>query len=63
MTPKAWFSLLSLNEARNRLLRLPNRPGAVADVAMECGFEHLGRFSESYRNLFNELPSETLRKV
>lgn len=31
-------------------------------VAMDHGFLHLGRFSDSYRRRFGELPSETLRR-
>jgi AraC family transcriptional regulator, ethanolamine operon transcriptional activator len=29
---------------------------------MQWSFWHLGRFSSSYRALFKELPSETLRR-
>ncbi|MCI1025923.1 helix-turn-helix domain-containing protein, partial [Pseudomonas putida] len=34
----------------------------VAEVAMRWSFWHLGRFSESYRQLFKEFPSETLKR-
>ncbi len=34
---------------------------SVTDVALECGFSHLGRFSTRYRALFGESPSETGR--
>jgi len=34
----------------------------IAEVAMRWSFWHLGRFSESYRQLFKELPSETLKR-
>ena len=34
--------------------------GTVTDVAYECGFTHLGRFSAAYRERFDELPSQTL---
>lgn len=34
--------------------------GTVTDVAQECGFSHLGRFSAAYRERFGELPSQTL---
>jgi AraC-like DNA-binding protein len=33
--------------------------GSVTDVAQECGFTHLGRFSAAYRERFGELPSQT----
>jgi len=33
----------------------------VAEIAVECGFWELGRFSVAYRRLFGESPSHTLR--
>ncbi|WP_462381321.1 AraC family transcriptional regulator [Pseudomonas sp. Marseille-QA0892] len=35
---------------------------SVTAIALDHGFLHLGRFSESYRLQFGELPSETLRR-
>jgi transcriptional regulator GlxA family with amidase domain len=35
---------------------------SVSDVAMENGFFELGRFAHYYRKLFDENPSETLKK-
>jgi len=35
----------------------------VAEVAMHWSFWHLGRFSSSYRALFKELPSDTLKRA
>jgi AraC-like DNA-binding protein len=34
----------------------------VTDIATECGFWELGRFSVEYRALFGEAPSESLRR-
>jgi AraC-like DNA-binding protein len=33
--------------------------GTVTDVALECGFAHMGRFSAAYKQRFGELPSRT----
>lgn len=33
----------------------------VTELALDYGFAHLGRFSESYRQQFGELPSHTLK--
>ncbi|MGY1951324.1 helix-turn-helix domain-containing protein [Pseudomonas pergaminensis] len=60
MSPAQWLRLRRLNGARRELL---NSTGTtVAEVAMNWSFWHLGRFSSSYRALFKELPSETLKR-
>jgi AraC-like DNA-binding protein len=62
MTPSHWLRLRRLNSAHRELLgRTPNET-TVAEVAMNWSFWHLGRFSSSYRALFKELPSETLKR-
>ena len=33
----------------------------VTEIAMNCGFNHLSKFSIKYKERFGELPSETLR--
>ncbi|MGY4495180.1 AraC family transcriptional regulator [Pseudomonas sp. TE3610] len=35
---------------------------SVSELAMDHGFFHLGRFSQSYRQQFGELPSQTLAR-
>jgi AraC-like DNA-binding protein len=49
-----------LEMAHLRLQEDAPEAGRVAAVAAECGFGHLGRFSQEYRNRFGELPSETV---
>lgn len=61
MTPACWLRLRRLNGARRDLLQ--GDSGTVAEVAMRWSFWHLGRFSESYRHLFKEFPSATLRRA
>ncbi|MCU7247158.1 helix-turn-helix domain-containing protein [Pseudomonas koreensis] len=62
MTPSHWLRLRRLNSAHRELLRRRPTETTVAEVAMHWSFWHLGRFSSSYRALFNELPSETLKR-
>jgi len=62
LPPAHWLRLRRLNGARRDLLRQGPGEVTVAEVAMRWSFWHLGRFSESYRQLFRELPSETLRR-
>jgi hypothetical protein len=43
-------------------LRLRFRRDCVSAVANRWGFWHLGQLAADYRNLFDELPSETLAR-
>jgi AraC-like DNA-binding protein len=63
MTPTHWLRLRRLNSAHRELLRRSPMDTTVAEVAMQWSFWHLGRFSSSYRALFRELPSETLKRT
>ncbi|MBK5517161.1 helix-turn-helix domain-containing protein [Pseudomonas sp. TH10] len=62
MTPTHWLRLRRLNSAHRELLGRSPMDTTVAEVAMKWSFWHLGRFSSSYRALFKELPSETLKR-
>lgn len=62
ISPKKWFRQIALNRIRSSLIRKKARPGIVAEEAMKYSFEHLGRFSKDYRNLFGESPSQTARR-
>ncbi|MGP6429693.1 MULTISPECIES: helix-turn-helix domain-containing protein [Pseudomonas] len=62
MSPSHWLRLRRLNSARRELLKRSPADTTVAEVAMNWSFWHLGRFSSSYRALFKELPSETLKR-
>ncbi|SKC99399.1 AraC-type DNA-binding protein [Burkholderia sp. CF099] len=61
VSPVTYLRLVRLNRARRDLV---NASGAlqVKDVAARWGFWHLSRFSAEYKQMFNELPSETLRR-
>ncbi|RAI65383.1 AraC family transcriptional regulator [Pseudomonas fluorescens] len=62
MSPTQWLRLRRLNSARRELLSRTPTQTTVAEVAMHWSFWHLGRFSSSYRALFKELPSDTLKR-
>ena len=63
LPPKTWFRRVAMNEAHRALTLEQPRPGLVAQVAMDHHFEHLGRFSQEYRKLFGESPSETASRI
>lgn len=50
-----------LAHARHRLLDATD-DARIADIALDCGFAHLGRFSQAYRRRYGESPSDTLRR-
>lgn len=61
-SPMAFLKERRLELARTRLLSAA--PGAtVAEIALDCGFSHLSRFSRLYEARFGELPSATIRKT
>ena len=58
-SPMAWLRDLRLQAVRRALIADPGQD--LADLAMQHGFFHLGRFSAFYRARFGELPSQTRR--
>ncbi|MDF2983313.1 MAG: AraC-type DNA-binding protein [Devosia sp.] len=61
VTPRTWLRIYRLDRARRAILQSGGTPRTVAQVAMEAGFFHLGRFSAYYAQLFHETPLETLK--
>lgn len=55
--PMEWLRNLRLDVAREKLQQ--NRNAQVTEVAISCGFGHLGRFAAYYRDRFGELPHHT----
>lgn len=62
--PLAFCRYVRLNAARNDILHLGRgRAGpSIAEIAEKRGFWHLPRFAGYYRQVFGELPSETLKR-
>ena len=60
-TPMEFLTEQRLHRAHEKLLKA-RLEDSVTNIALDCGFNHLGRFSQLYRKRFGELPSETLRK-
>ena len=59
--PKTFMKFLKLNHLHIRLHQLKNKL-PIASIARDSGFWHLGQLYKDYKNLFGELPSETLKK-
>jgi AraC-like DNA-binding protein len=61
MSPHRYLWLRRMNLARGALARTDARTRTVTEIAGDYGFGELGRFAVSYRRLFGESPSVTLR--
>jgi AraC family transcriptional regulator, ethanolamine operon transcriptional activator len=61
VNPKELLTLTRMTRARRALLAAQPGETTIAQVAIECGFFHLGRFSAKYAKLYGESPSLTLR--
>ncbi len=61
MSPKRWDVRARLAEVRRALSDADGTRGAVTTIATEYGFFELGRFASTYRAVFGETPSATLR--
>ena len=59
--PVTYLKALRLNVVRRVLKGGASHAQTVQDVAATWGFWHMSQFAADYRNLFHELPSETLR--
>jgi len=60
-TPVHYLRGLRLNLVRTRLMSTRAAQLSVSQAAADQGFVHLSHFSERYKALFGELPSQTLQ--
>ena len=63
MSPTRYLSLRRLHQAHWALRMADAASATVTEVATRYGFWELGRFSRAHRELFEESPSETLRRA
>jgi AraC-like DNA-binding protein len=62
MGPIRYLTLRRMHLVRRALLRADPSTATVTRIVTDRGFWELGRFSVSYRTLFGESPSESLRR-
>lgn len=62
-SPADFLRAVRLNACRRKLRGTAQQQLRVQDVAAQWGFFHMGRFSQAYKALFDELPSQTLRQA
>jgi AraC-like DNA-binding protein len=61
-SPHRYLWLRRMNQARRALTQANATTQTVTEIANDYGFGELGRFAVSYRKLFGESPSVTLRR-
>lgn len=61
-TPKIYIRQKKLERIRASLADPACPVRNITELALDYGFVHLGRFAETYRQLFGELPSDTLKR-
>jgi len=62
MTPMAFLRSVRLQRAQEALLRADPACTTVMEIALSCGFHHMGEFARLYRQTFDEAPRQTLAK-
>lgn len=60
-TPKRYLKLRQLNLVRRALNA--QEGSSATDIMADFGVTEFGRFANDYKRLFDELPSETLRRA
>ena len=61
-TPYSYVQRLRLHRIRHELVSDAERCCTITTVANQWGISELGRFAARYRDLFGELPSDTLKR-
>jgi transcriptional regulator GlxA family with amidase domain len=62
MTPMAFLRWVRLQSAHRALLAVDPAAATVTEIALACGFGHMGEFSTLYRRTYGETPKQTLSK-
>lgn len=62
LSPMAYLKVLRLHAAHKVLKSAASPTTKIADIAHRFGFWHAGRFGQDYKQMFGELPSETIKQ-
>jgi AraC-like DNA-binding protein len=61
VTPMAYLRNRRLDAAHSKLKFTNSDAQTVTRIALDCGFNHLGKFSAEYQKRFGEKPLQSLR--
>ncbi|HEV2564885.1 MAG TPA: AraC family transcriptional regulator [Microvirga sp.] len=59
-TPMGFLRSVRLSRAHRALLQADPKTTTVTEIALACGFNHMGEFASAYRHAFGVAPSRTL---
>jgi AraC family transcriptional regulator, ethanolamine operon transcriptional activator len=62
ISPVAYLTRIRLHKVHESLLRSSSTQTTVTQEALRWGFWHFGEFARAYKDCFQELPSDTLRR-
>jgi len=62
ISPKRFLTHRRLTRLRQRLITADAAETSITEALLDCGLHHAGRAAAAYRDLFGELPGETLRQ-
>lgn len=62
LSPTAYLTRIRLHRVHHVLLQAKPGSTTVTEQALNWGFWHFGEFSRAYKDCFDELPSNTLRR-
>lgn len=62
ISPMAYLKVQRLHGVRHELRVTSSKTATVVGIAGRWGFWHMGYFSQDYRRMFGELPSQTLKR-
>ncbi len=60
--PMTYLKIQRMKHVHHQLEQAHPLATTVFDTAYQCGFWHMGHFSRDYKQMFGELPSDTLKR-
>lgn len=63
ITPMAFLRSVRLQHAHRALLMADPSAATVTEIALSCGFGHMGEFGTLYKRTFGETPKQTLART
>ena len=63
LSPKQYHKCYRLGKIHHEFLQCDHDSETVENIAYNHGFTHMGHFADSYKSMFGNTPSYTLKKI